>query len=159
MANQYLTPVFRKLYGEQFDYSRFDHRMEMQKSIYLLQDMGVPVGEYGFRWYLHGPYSQSLQDDMYEEKDRPASEIDFYEDYNTRIEKLRDLIHSQERGEYSLGSWMECVASMRYLCKNVLRYDADMDQVLDALQERKPHLSNREINAAAYHRMEELFAV
>ena len=53
MANRYLLPVYKILYGRNFSYSDFDQRMEMQKAVYLLQDMGVPIGDYGFRWYLH----------------------------------------------------------------------------------------------------------
>ena len=46
MANKYLLPVFNEIYGENFSYADFNQRMEMQKAIYLLQDMGVPVGDY-----------------------------------------------------------------------------------------------------------------
>ena len=65
MANRSLLPVYKMLYGRNFHYGNFDQRLEMQKAVYLLQDMGVPIGDYGFRWYQHGPYSQNLQDDMY----------------------------------------------------------------------------------------------
>ena len=44
MANRYLLPVYNEIYGRDFDYSNFDQRMEMQKAIYLLQDMGVQIG-------------------------------------------------------------------------------------------------------------------
>ncbi len=67
MANRSLLPVYKMLYGRNFYYGNFDQRLEMQKAVYLLQDMGVPIGDYGFRWYQHGPYSQNLQDDMYYE--------------------------------------------------------------------------------------------
>ena len=49
MANKYLLPIFKRLYGRDFSYGNFDQRLEMQKAVYLLQDMGVPVGDYGFR--------------------------------------------------------------------------------------------------------------
>lgn len=159
MANPYLNPVFYTLYGVEFDYSKFEHRLQMQKAIYLLQEQGVPVGTYGFRWYLHGPYSQSLQDDMHEENGQGGTELEFAEDYISRVEKLGKLIKSEDRGEYSVSQWMECIASMRYLCKNVLPRKATDKQVVEALEERKEKLQNHEINQTAYHRMEELFAV
>ena len=56
MSNIYIAPVYKEIYGKEFTAS-FDHRMEMQKAVYLLTEMGVPVGNYGFYWYLHGPYS------------------------------------------------------------------------------------------------------
>ena len=37
MANEYLLPVDKKLFGEDFNYYEFKHRMKMQKAIYLLQ--------------------------------------------------------------------------------------------------------------------------
>ena len=80
MANRYLLPVYKILYGHNFSYSDFDQRMEMQKAVYLLQDMGVPIGDYGFRWYLHGPYSQSLQDDMHYESGRAITTLTLSKD-------------------------------------------------------------------------------
>ena len=49
MANRSLLPVYKMLYGRNFYYGNFDQRLEMQKAVYLLQDMGVPIGDYGFR--------------------------------------------------------------------------------------------------------------
>ena len=49
MANRSLLPVYKMLYGRNFHYVNFDQRLEMQKAVYLLQDMGVPIGDYGFR--------------------------------------------------------------------------------------------------------------
>ena len=98
MANRYLLPVYNEIYGRDFDYSNFDQRMEMQKAIYLLQDMGVPVGDYGFRWYLHGPYSQSLQDDMYYENGHSYTKMNLAKEYADSIGKLHELINSDKRG-------------------------------------------------------------
>ena len=159
MANQYLNPLFYQLYGEKFNYYRFDHRMEMQKSVYLLQDMGVPVGGYSFRWYQHGPYSQRLQDDMFEGKNSTETNMEFFEDYTGRIEKLRDVIGSKKKGHYSVSQWMECIASLRYLRTKVLRYNASVKQVVDALEAEKKHMDDNQINMAAYEQMEALFKV
>lgn len=64
MPKWILKQLYRRLYDEEFLYSKYSHRMKMQKGVYLLQEMGVPVGEYGFTWYKYGPYSQSLDEDM-----------------------------------------------------------------------------------------------
>ena len=42
----------------------FDHRLILQKATYLLQGVGVPLG-YHFRWYLYGPYSPELTQDVF----------------------------------------------------------------------------------------------
>ena len=119
MANKYLLPVFNEIYGENFSYADFNQRMEMQKAIYLLQDMGVPVGDYGFRWYLHGPYSQSLQDDMHYEDGRSYIKPTLSKEYADSIQQLHELVISNRRGKYSVSNWVECLASLHYLRKNV----------------------------------------
>ena len=158
MANRYLIPVFKKLFDSDFSYFDFNNRMEMQKGIYLLQDMGVPIGDYGFRWYLHGPYSQSLQDDMYYESGRPEATIALSEENAACIRKLHDIIHSPSRGPYSISAWVECLASIRYLKENILCRVATEDEIITKLTQKKPHLDNPDVNHTAYQYVESLFA-
>lgn len=42
----------------------FDDRLMLQKTIYLLQQMGIHLG-YPFSWYLRGPYSRDLTADAF----------------------------------------------------------------------------------------------
>lgn len=158
MANRYLLPVYKALYGRDFSYADFDQRMEMQKAIYLLQDMGVPVGDYGFRWYLHGPYSQSLQDDMHYESGRTCAELTLSKEYAERIARLHDVIHSEAKGSYSISHWVECLASLHYLSENLLGFDADEEEVIGELEKRKQHLNDHNTNVAAYSLVEGLFS-
>ena len=130
MANRYLLPVYKILYGRNFSYSDFDQRMEMQKAVYLLQDMGVPIGDYGFRWYLHGPYSQSLQDDMHYESGRAVTTLTLSKEYSESIARLHDVIHSEEGKAYSVSNWVECLASLHYLHENLLSFDASEEDVV-----------------------------
>lgn len=157
MANRYLLPVYSEIYGRDFDYSNFEQRMEMQKAIYLLQDMGVPVGDYGFRWYLHGPYSQSLQDDMYYENGHSYKKINLTKEYADSVGKLRKAINSDKRGSYSVSNWVECLASLHYLRRNVLSFSASKQEIIEALEKRKPHLNDHNVNNAAYQLVENLF--
>ncbi len=157
MANRYLLPLYTKLYGKKFDYSNFEQRMEMQKAIYLLQVMGVPVGDYGFRWYFHGPYSQELQDDMYFEDGRRIVEPILSEEYVDSIDKLYNMIHSTNKGNYSTTKWVECLASLHYLFKNVMSFNASMKDAVYELEKRKKHLDQHEINISAGCMLEELF--
>lgn len=157
MANRYLLPVYKTLYERNFSYSEFDQRMEMQKAVYLLQDMGVPVGDYGFRWYLHGPYSQSLQDDMHYESGREVAALTLSKEYAESIGRLHDVIHSEKRGSYSVTNWVECLASLHYLRENLLDFNATEDEVVQELENRKKHLSNHDTNVAAYRLVEGLF--
>ncbi len=157
MANRYLLPLYKTLYDRDFSYSDFDQRMEMQKAIYLLQDMGVPVGDYGFIWYLHGPYSQSLQDDMYYEDGRDGAKLTLFKEYTERIAQLHDVIHSKKNRSYSVSHWVECLASLHYLRKNLLSFNATEEEAVQELENRKNHLKDRDSNIAAYRLVEGLF--
>ena len=72
MARELLKPVYQEVYGDRFNASLFESRMEMQKAIYILQEAGIKVGDYDFLWYKHGPYSQGLQDDILCLRDRKS---------------------------------------------------------------------------------------
>ena len=128
MANSYLLPIFKKIYGSDFDYGNFEHRLEMQKAVYLLQDMGVPVGDYGFRWYQHGPYSQSLQDDMFFESRRQCKNVMVSKEHAERIEQLRKLFVESAHGEYMpfsfRNSLVAVTASSRQRCSICPRVSA-----------------------------------
>ena len=158
MANRYLLPIYERLYEKSFNYGEFDQRMEMQKAVYLLQNMGVPIGNYGFRWYKHGPYSQQLQDDMYFEKGRISGPVTLIREYSESVDRLYRVIHSNVDSVYSTSHWVECLASLHYLKENLLPYGAKEDDVVRALEMRKPHLAEHEINVRAYRLVEELFA-
>lgn len=157
MANKYLLPVYKILYERDFSYSEFEQRMEMQKAVYLLQDMGVPVGDYGFRWYRHGPYSQNLQDDMHYESGRICATLTLSKEYAESIDRLRDVIHSKKKGNYSVSHWVECLASLHYLRENLLSFNAPMEEVVAELEKRKKHLSDHSTNVSAYQLVEGLF--
>lgn len=158
MANRYLLPIYKMLYDQDFDYSDFDQRMQMQKAVYLLQDMGVPMGDYGFRWYKHGPYSQDLHDDMFHENIRSARPINLHQEFMEKIEKLRAVIHDPAAEDYSTTHWLECLASMRYLQENMMDFDTDNEAVIAELERRKPHLAQHDVNVQAHKLLEELFA-
>ena len=165
MANCSLLPVYKALFGKEFNYYDFDDRMQMQKAVYLLQDLGVPVGDYSFRWYLHGPYSQKLQDDMYDEREGETGELDLPEEFRDSIRQLMEAIHywseegrTEEEG-YKLVDWVECLGSMHYLRKRVLRSSASDQDIIDKLCEKKKHLQNTGANEAALACLKELFAV
>ena len=64
MSNNLLKSVFENIFERPFKAREFSDRLELQKVVYLLQNMGISVGDYRFIWYKHGPYSQTLQNDI-----------------------------------------------------------------------------------------------
>ena len=155
MSNIYIAPVYKAIYGKDFVRS-FDHRMEMQKAIYLLTEMGVPVGNYGFYWYLHGPYSQTLQNDILALPINDQPEIAFSEDSRKAIEKLRKVL--KKKTYYTVSQWAECLASLQYIRNMILPQSASKDHVVEELGKRKPHLNNNALNREALDEVENLFA-
>lgn len=58
-----LKEIYRKVYNETFIYGKLDHRIKLQKAVYILENMGVHVGDYSFSWNKYGPYSLGLDSD------------------------------------------------------------------------------------------------
>lgn len=155
MSNIYIAPVYKAIYGKEFEMS-FAHRMEMQKAIYLLTEMGVPVGNYGFCWYLHGPYSQTLQNDILSLPIKNQPVISFSEDSNKAIAKLRKVL--LKHTDYSPSQWAECLASIQYIRTMILPQSASKDKIVGELEKRKPHLSNKALNYEALADLDALFS-
>lgn len=147
--------MYQAVYGHPFE-STFEHRMEMQKAIYLLKEMGVPVGNYGFYWYLHGPYSQGLQNDILALPNQDNQVITFSNENRVAIDKLAQLLNKET--EYTSSNWAECVASLHYIKVNLLSKSATDVDIVNMLQEKKPHLSNFELNMIALKDVEQLFS-
>lgn len=156
MANRFLKQIYSLLYGEEFSYSDFSMRLKMQKGIYLLQEMGVPVGDYRFSWYKHGPYSQSLLDDMY-----VVSSVDnviLTPDTEISLNELSEALKIPENSAYSSKDWAECLGSLHYLKENIYSINADDSELLEELKKRKPHLNDVNSNRIALSRVEQLFS-
>lgn len=154
MMNRYLLPVYSEVFGTGFSYSNFNDRLKMQKMVYLLQELGMPLGAYRFYWYKHGPYSQSLLDDMYSLVCDDSS-FSLSSDCENDISKLRDIL--ADNHGYTTEQWIECLASLHYLKNNILPRKASEDEVLQELIRRKGHLSDMSSNRSAYHYIETLF--
>ena len=158
MSNSYLLPVYKEIYHETFSYDSCDKRMKMQKAIYLLQEMGAPVGDYAFFWYKHGPYSQDLQDAMYAATCSGMStlHVTFSADMNSAVQKIAELLN--KKVSYSSSHWAECLASLHYLQTNIFSASASPEEIVGELQKRKPHLSNKTLNLEALRLVSELCA-
>ncbi len=148
MAKEYLKPIYRDVYGTEFDSASFDARMEMQKLIYILQEAGITIGDYDFIWYKHGPYSQELQNDILNVAECNSFNIMYSQDAQEIINKVKESFNKEV--DYSRTSWVECIASLQYLRTCVLPINSSEDLVLKELIARKPHLNNKSLNREAF---------
>ncbi len=99
----------------------FENRLLVQKSVYLLQQRGVELG-YPYIWYVRGPYSSRLADDLFSLVKLESGEAGEAKAYALG-EKTRDVIGKiktllapdlslQERAKH-----LELLASVLFLIK------------------------------------------
>ena len=157
MANYLLKPVFKSIFGRDFQPDVFEDRLEMQKAVYFLQNMGISVGDYRFMWYKHGPYSQTLQNDILNLQGVDDIDINFSADAKREIETLKNAIF-KEGIEYNECQWVECLGSLHYIKENLLSSSVDEEAILNELKNRKPHLSIDKDNKIALQTLKELVA-
>lgn len=142
--NDSLKAIYEKVYGSSFAYGDFENRKKLQKAVYLLENMGVTVGDYSFSWDSYGPYSLSLDCEASQLNEANPQEFSFSRLAEESFTRLRAI--AEKSTKYDAASWMECIASMHYL-KNVFRIKED--DVIAELRRRKPYLSDDEANRDA----------
>ena len=75
----------------------FDDRLMSQKKVYLLQSLGTDLG-YTYNWYVRGPYSPSLTNNIYNNLEvllsSDFSQYHLSETAENNIEKVNSLINS-----------------------------------------------------------------
>lgn len=146
-----LKEIYRKIYKESFVYEELDKRIKLQKAVYLLENMGVHVGDYSFSWNKYGPYSLALDSDAKICSTRDEQEVIFSSFAEERFGRVRNYIEKQIG--YDLVRWMECIASLLYL-KNVFRFKEST--LIHELESRKPYLANEEANKKALSILKEI---
>ena len=154
-----MCDILREIYKEtnqsDFNYENMEDRIALQKTVYLLMNMGVYVGDYSFEWDKYGPYSFTLDVDAFKYGGQIHEEVCFSE---TALEKMRRIVEYIQEGcekfsDYSKRYWLESIASMHYL-KYVLRVEEN--KLLSELQVRKEYLSSSEANERALQIAEEI---
>jgi hypothetical protein len=130
----------------------FAERKRNQKLAYLIQEVaGVPLG-YSFSWYVRGPYSPSLTQDLYAESSTQSLPVGLLQaGEKLKLLQLRDFL-----GDYLKSpDELELLVSLHYLRERGKEYGATKLEVTSALKERKPFFSNQVIEQA-WLKLEEL---
>ena len=133
-----LDEILRSL-GMDTDVSSFDSRLRIQKTVYILQAMGVGL-KYPFEFYKsgHGVYSKKLADDYYHLKERLIEEK-LLNDQNRFLNgtEKKKLDQFKKIGHHDL-KMLEAVSSIIYL-DLTYRYQED---VVERIRKIKPHLGH-----------------
>lgn len=96
--------------------SDFDQRLILQKTIYLLQHVGLDLG-YRYNWYIHGPYAPMLTEDAFDISgnktyyDKLVRKSSLSEDAMRRVKNFKSQF-----GDYlNKAKMLELLASLLYL--------------------------------------------
>ena len=120
-----------------FDINKFQGRKILQKTVYILREMGMNF-RYSYNWYIHGPYSPQLADDAYEietNKKYYDDEIAGYR-YKSKAKEKITRFEVLFEGRAKDDEWMELVSSLLFLKEH---YPTLGDEELrDNLLQRKP---------------------
>lgn len=146
-----LKEIYNKTNGHVFDFAIKDDRIALQKTVYLLMNMGINVGEYSFEWSQNGPYSITLDADAFKYRERELKgDAQFSDIAMSTMEKLAAYIKegSEKFSNYTTTRWLECIASLHYL-KYILCAAESEDDILSILQKRKDYLNNSSANIRA----------
>lgn len=139
-----LKEIYRKVYDEQFVYDNLEHRIKLQKAVYILENMGVYVGDYSFSWNEYGPYSLGLDCDAKNLKNSKEKKVVFSQTAEKAIEIIKGYL--DKNVGYSQANWMECIASLHYLMHVLMIQNKEL---LKKLGEGKSYLSNPVANKKA----------
>lgn len=155
MYNKYLKPLYREIFGREFNYNHREDQLIMQYIVYLSIIMGCPVGNYGFRYtQSYGPASAQLYADMADINRKPNYEPPFNEfDNNSKvvIDKIRRFAKSKSKGNYSTQHWLECLCSLVYIRNFILPItNTNASDLFAELQRHQPHLNDQTTNQKAY---------
>ena len=106
--------------GVELAVRQFDQRLILQKAIHLLQEGGVHLG-YHFRWYLRGPYSPRLTEDVFAVAALPekgAGELKDWkldEESKQKVAKFNGLFAASSTGV--LAKHLELLSSILFLVR------------------------------------------
>ena len=142
--------IFKQLHVKKTDFSE---RLICQKKIYLLQELGTDLG-YMYNWYVKGPYSPVLTNDIYENLDFFLDED--FDGYNLAqpVRERVNIINSLEDEKpmkMETDSWYELLASYLYIWNNRKSWGITSNQkedVAEALVKDKPIFDHQQCNVA-----------
>ncbi len=110
-----LGSIFYEVYNKEFEYDDPNKRIMLQGMVYLLENMGLNIGDYSFSWDKHGPYSLRLDgDSKYCIDGSEKEKVIFSERASKCFGKLREVIQKNNTG-CEIEDWVEYVASVHYL--------------------------------------------
>lgn len=136
--------ILKQIPGYEFSVDRFDDRLRLQKTVYLLQAFGINRG-YEFGWYLRGPYCSLVAMDGFDLRGVysriPKGETAFT---TRRANELFDRFCSFVRDKST--AYLEIAASLHYL-KHSGTGGSD-DHIKKMVEAKRPEFTAEQVEEA-----------
>ena len=114
-----LLAAFRTM-SQRITMASFDSRLILQKKVYLLQELGLNLGN-SYGWYIRGPYSRDVANDGFflEKVQDQITELDnLSHDETNAVERLQSLINETMRTLRKDEAYcLELLASLHFVLK------------------------------------------
>lgn len=130
----------------------FSIRMELQKKIYLIQELGGLNLGFNYGWYLRGPYCSSVADAGFYIARNKCDYIKSEQSLKPKVQaKVSHLIKACDKactGDLTKISWYELLASVHYIMKYLKNEQKSKTEVVDELIEKKDWYTRAQIEKA-----------
>jgi uncharacterized protein YwgA len=148
-----LLDYFERVYGQKYDDGKQNHRIAIQKIVYLAESRGLSIGNHWFIWKDRGPFSPDLRLDVLDEvnelgqinvsKQKELLAVTKFSEFAEEIlsedaETMRERNDENERVE-----WIELIASLHFFATKEMRY-APRREVYTELLKEKPQYDDKE---------------
>ena len=141
--------------------------VKAQKADFIFSELRIPVGDYGFSWNHHGPYSELLQNHLRELDHKPELVQSYYTDFQsnreimlaklfTTVQKKKIEEASSLMKEVAKTDWGgELLGSLLYISRSILP-GRGFNELNMELKRRKSYFSNDDDNYRAWENLVKL---
>ncbi|MBI5723275.1 MAG: hypothetical protein HZA50_04905 [Planctomycetes bacterium] len=143
-----LTLVMEQV-GLPLEVKDFEHRLILEKTIYLVQASGVNLG-YFFQWYLRGPYCPDVADDGFAAcaelaaGNNESNNWKLDDNSAKNIQRLKDVIGDTSNTK-ALARNLELLASIHFLIDRKQVRGHNPQEILRIFHEYKKDFVEKEI--------------
>lgn len=125
----------------------FDDRLILQKTVYLVQQLGIPLGYY-FSWYIRGPYSRDLTADAFADLGTDMPDGWFLDDpLKTTLAGAKPFLDSV-RSQPDAARELEKLASVLFVVKTRQALPDDTDSITQRMTAAGKDFSQEEVKDA-----------
>lgn len=171
-----ILAAYRYFYGKNYPAAQeenTDAHVQAQKMCFLLSLKGIRIGDFGYSWNFHGPYSAGLQSQLRALDENEALVKTFYQEFGdgtqlmsddsvpgslfsiSQGENIKNLARSLRVAEKEdeCRQWSELLGSLAFLSCSVYPGE-QFETVNNELKVLKPQYTDKHYNRAAWKTLE-----